>query len=71
MSKTICLLTVPQYKAGDPPPEGYLQWHEWARVQNYHRIRQKQCRDCDLWVFPNEKCGCGVVGGNPRMESAV
>ncbi len=21
------------YKPGDPPPEGYLEWHEWAEVQ--------------------------------------
>ena len=44
------------YKPGDPPPKGYTQWHEWARVQHKAGRRQFQCRTCGLWKFRQEKC---------------
>lgn len=28
-----CILEQETYKPGDLPPEGYLQWHEWAEAQ--------------------------------------
>lgn len=33
----LCLLIIPEYRPGDKPPEGYLQWHAWADVQ--HKAR--------------------------------
>ncbi len=42
------------YQPGDDPPEGYLQWHEWARSQFRAGLRQKQCGHCGLWKFPQE-----------------
>lgn len=42
------------YKPGDPAPEGYLAWHEWAEVQRKAGLRQKQCYECGKWRFPQE-----------------
>lgn len=54
-STLICLLVMPNYKSGDPAPEGYLQWHEWARVQQLAGLRQKACRECGRWLYPQER----------------
>jgi len=54
-AKTTCLLIEPVYKAGDPPPAGYLQWHAWARTQIKAGLRQKR-RSCGYWHFPSEVC---------------
>ena len=43
-----------KYKPGDPPPSGYLDWHEWADVQHKAGLRQKRCGRCGLWQFPQE-----------------
>jgi hypothetical protein len=48
------VLIMPDYKPGDLPPEGYLQWHEWAEVQRKAGIRQVQCPTCALWRTPQE-----------------
>jgi hypothetical protein len=40
------------YKPGDPPPVGYLAWHEWAEVQYKAGLRQVACSQCGLWRFP-------------------
>lgn len=49
------------YKPGDPPPEGYVAWHEWARVQYRAGLRQSRCKGCGRWLFSQEfkghKCG--------------
>lgn len=45
------------YKPGDPPPEGYREWHEWARVQANAGLRQKRCGFCLHWCFPQELSG--------------
>ena len=42
------------YLPGDPPPEGYLAWHEWAEAQYKSGLRQEQCGRCGLWKFPQE-----------------
>lgn len=42
------------YQAGDPSPEGYLQWQEWAATQYKAGLRQRRCAGCDLWKFPQE-----------------
>jgi hypothetical protein len=51
-----CVLIMPVFKRGDPAPKGYLQWHEWARVQLRAGLRQRRCPRCGLWNFPQEKC---------------
>lgn len=45
----------PQFRAGDPPPAGYCDWHEWARVQHRAGLRQDQCPGCGRWMFPQER----------------
>lgn len=47
---------VPVFRAGDPPPEGYLAWDEWARVQLKAGLKQRKCWHCGLWRFPQEFC---------------
>lgn len=51
-SGIIC--TTPDFKPGDPAPEGYLAWHEWAEVQHKAGLRQKQCGRCGKWNYPQE-----------------
>lgn len=51
-----CLLIEPFYKKGEKPPRGYLQWHWWARVQLKAGLRQRYCRGCGQWLFPQERC---------------
>lgn len=48
------LLVMPTYKPGDLPPEGYLQWHEWAEVQRKAGIKQVVCPTCAKWKTPQE-----------------
>lgn len=52
--KVACVLEQDTYKPGDPAPEGYLQWHEWAEAQHKAGLRQKQCGRCGLWRYPQE-----------------
>jgi hypothetical protein len=49
---------VPEFKAGDPPPETYIAWHEWARVQGKAGLKQTRCPRCTRWRFPQELAGC-------------
>lgn len=42
------------YQPGDPPPEGYIAWHEWAEAQRRGGLKQSQCGQCGLWRFPQE-----------------
>jgi len=51
---------MPVFKKGDPPPVGYCEWHEWAKVQQRGGLRQRRCWNCGLWRFPQEIC-CGPV----------
>jgi len=51
-----CVLIVPHFKKGDPPPEGYLQWHEWAKAQHKAGLRQRLCKSCAKYHFPQETC---------------
>lgn len=48
------VLVMPEYKPGDLPPEGYLQWHEWAEVQRKAGIKQVECPTCGRWNTPQE-----------------
>jgi len=45
---------VPVFKPGDQPPSGYLDWHEWAKVQARAGLRQQR-RACGHWHFAHEK----------------
>ena len=44
------------YRPGDPPPEGYSEWHEWAQTQYRAGLRQRRCQTCLRWRFPQERC---------------
>lgn len=57
MSGDICILGGHKFKPGDPPPDGYNAWHEWARVQNEAGLKQQQCGFCSKWRFPQELSG--------------
>lgn len=50
------------YKPGDPPPAGYADWHEWAKVQDRAKLKQEPCGLCGLWRFPQEMGLTNVVG---------
>jgi hypothetical protein len=52
-----CLLAGGTYKPGDPAPNGYLAWHEWAGVQYRAGLRQSRCGLCGRWCFPQELSG--------------
>lgn len=49
---TLCVSR--EFKPGDPAPEGYLEWHEWAEVQHEAGLRQKECGRCGKWWYPQE-----------------
>ncbi len=51
-----CALFQQKYKPGDPRPDGYLEWHEWARVQHRAGLRQLMCGSCGKYRFPQEGC---------------
>lgn len=51
-----CLLGGQTYKPYAPAPDGYLEWHEWAKQQHAHGLRQAKCHTCGRWRFPQEKC---------------
>ena len=42
------------YKPGDPPPSGYNDRHEWARVQDRAGRKQQRCSRCRLLQYPQE-----------------
>lgn len=48
------VLFTPDFKAGDPTPKGYLDWHAWAEVQHKAGLRQVQCPGCSKWQYPQE-----------------
>lgn len=33
---------------------GYIDWHTWAEKMHKKGIRQKQCKTCGFWLFPEE-----------------
>jgi hypothetical protein len=44
------------YDVGTLPPAGYVAWHYWAEDQHKGGLRQRQCKTCGLWKFPQEAC---------------
>ena len=53
-NQIVCLLIVPDYRPGDKPPEGYLEWHAWADVQRKAGIKQYAC-SCGKWITPQQE----------------
>lgn len=53
---------------GTQPPGGYMDWHNWAEAQHKAGLRQKRCRTCGLYMFPQEKCACRfrVISGDEK-----
>ncbi len=51
----VWLHLIPDYKPGDPRPDGYVEFFAWAAVQRLAGIQQTYCRRCRLWLFPQEK----------------
>ena len=49
------------YRSGDPPPTGYIAWHEWAMVQHKAGLRQHRCGICGKWHYPQELSGKTVA----------
>ncbi len=58
---------VGEYKAGVQPPTGYMDWHEWAKVQHKAGLRQTQCSECGLWKFPQELSDADFAGTNKAV----
>lgn len=52
--KVTCILEGETYKPGDPEPDGYLAWHEWAEVQHKAGLRQVECGNCGKWQYPQQ-----------------
>lgn len=48
---------------GSMPPAGYADWHEWAEAQELHGLKQRWCRACLTYLFPQEKCACQTQPG--------
>lgn len=52
-----CITSTPDFKVGDPRPEGYLAEHAWADVHLAAGLRQLSCAVCAHWYFPTELSG--------------
>jgi hypothetical protein len=46
---------IPFFKVGDPVPESYVAWHDWAEVQHRGGLRQTRCEH-GKWLYPQEQC---------------
>lgn len=68
--RRIYLDVTPTFKPGDPPPEGYLAWHEWAEVQRKAGIQQRACGICLLWNTPQEMSD-KVIRSQPKTSAGV
>lgn len=58
-----------EFPKGMMPPAGYVDWFEWAQSQHWHGLRQKKCRICGLYKFPQElhpACSSETVSGDPN-----
>lgn len=62
----VCIDVTPTFKPGDPAPEGYNAWHEWAKVQHRAGLRQSICTICCKWRFPQEQCCVDSDGKQAR-----
>ena len=46
-----------KYHGGEPRPEGYMDFIEWAKAQRKAGYRQTRCRQCGRFSFPQELTG--------------
>jgi len=71
--RIIHLSWTPDYKVGDPMPDGYVDRQEWAEVQMKAGLKQEQCGGCSLWKFPFqmsdhvESLKCMTSKGEPHV----
>jgi hypothetical protein len=42
------------YPSGCPRPDGYVEFFEWAEAQAGHGLKQRKCRRCQRYYFPQE-----------------
>jgi hypothetical protein len=45
-----------EFEVGSQPPDGYIAKQEWAHAQLRGGLKQRQCKVCKLWKFPQETC---------------
>lgn len=50
-----------EYPKGSPAPVGYVAWHEWAEAQLAHGLKQRKCKRCGLYKFPQEHPACKLT----------
>lgn len=62
---------VGDYAPGDPPPDGYCDWHAWAEIQYKSGLRQKRCGICSLFAFPQELSDKTVSGTDAKKRRFV
>lgn len=55
------------YKPGAPRPAGYLQWHEWATVQDKAGLRQSRCKGCCKFLYPQERAGHSCLASGKKV----
>lgn len=61
MKSRIHIGIIPFFLVGDPSPQGYSEWHEWAEIQYKGGLRQTLCPVCARWFFPQEKHNCELM----------
>ena len=56
------------YPKGCAPPSGYVAWHQWAKAQGAHGLKQTRCEQCRRYLFPQELSGhvCRKEGGKEK-----
>lgn len=60
-----------EYPKGCPQPGGYGAFFDWAYAQNAHGLKQKQCKVCGLWLFPQENHPATCTAGETRAGITV
>jgi len=44
-----------EYEPGSQPPSGYMAKWEWAMAQMKAGLKQRKCRGCGKYLFPQER----------------
>ena len=44
----------PDFRVGDPCPDGYVDRQEWFDVHLKAGLKQKRCEECGRYKFPHE-----------------
>lgn len=56
------------YPKGSSPPADYVGWHDWAKAQFAHGLRQKQCPRCGLFKYPQEMANHVDLNDTPCFQ---